>query len=148
MASRALGWASPWGSQLRVSFGLQVAHAGREAMPHQGGTWPSECLAVALGISLGSHPHMCQGRPLGLEATSPTMMEVAGLAAGLETRLPGRSLPEYRLRKPVESKGRPCLSLPSLSLVLQRAEGLQVPSLPQGQDRGLAKAYALPARRA
>lgn len=31
----------PWGSQLRGVIWLQAAHAGREAMPHQRGTWPS-----------------------------------------------------------------------------------------------------------
>lgn len=34
---------------------------------------------MALGISLGSHPHMCREGLLGSEATSPTTMEVAGL---------------------------------------------------------------------
>jgi len=41
---------------------------------------PPRCLAGALGISLGSHPHMCREGLLGSEATSPTTIAVAGLS--------------------------------------------------------------------
>ena len=35
---------------------------------------------MALGISLGLHPHMCREGLLGSEATSPTTMAGAGLS--------------------------------------------------------------------
>lgn len=119
-------------------------------MPHQGGTWPSEVPSCGPGHPLLTPTHV-QGRPSGLrEATSPTMMEVAGLG-GPETRLPGRSLPEYRLRKPVSLRGRaPAFPSPlSAFLVLQRAEGLQVPLSPPRSGQGAwQRPMPSPARRA
>lgn len=62
---------SPMGKPVRGGIWLQVAHARREAMPHQGGTWPSQVPSCGPGHLSGLTPTHVQGRPLGLQGHLP-----------------------------------------------------------------------------